>query len=210
MKNKLEFMNQKSLPIFPLNYLILPGEKKFLHIFEERYKELLKDCLNSGSDFGIVTWLKNKPHSARILSDIGVAVKIVRILKTTEKGETDLIVEGEGIFKLSNFRSVASPKLYGMADADFFRNEHLTRNEELITSCNTLLKTLKKKSIHLKKDEISVYSLAESLNLTAEEKVKLLKGETMEAKENLLLNKVRLENQILKAEVELDGDFWLN
>ena len=148
-------MNQTTLPIFPLNNLILPGEKKFLHIFEERYKELLKDCLNSGSDFGVVTWLKNKPDSTRVLSEFGVAVKIVRILKTTEKGETDLIVEGDGIFKMTNFKSVASPKLYGMAEADFFQTEYITRNTELISSVNSVLKMLGKNMVSINTDRKS-------------------------------------------------------
>jgi Lon protease-like protein len=36
---------QLTIPMFPLNMVLLPGETKTLHIFEERYKQLVSDCL---------------------------------------------------------------------------------------------------------------------------------------------------------------------
>jgi Lon protease-like protein len=45
--------NILTLPMFPLNTVILPGETKVLHIFEDRYKELVVDCLKNAANFGI-------------------------------------------------------------------------------------------------------------------------------------------------------------
>jgi Lon protease-like protein len=206
-------MARQRIPIFPLNYLILPGEKKFLHIFEERYKELLKDCLSTGSEFGVAVWLKNnnrKFNSPRVISEFGVSVKIVRILKTTERGETDLIVEGQNVFRLHDFESVARPKLYGSAEAEFISQTHLSENDELINTCNKFLKHLKKKPLKKNENKISIFQMAEVLQMESEEKIRLLQSDHLTARENILLNKARLENKILEAEEQLEGDFWLN
>ena len=44
---------QLTIPMFPLNMVLLPGETKTLHIFEERYKQLVRDCLDNEAHFGI-------------------------------------------------------------------------------------------------------------------------------------------------------------
>lgn len=204
-------MEKYSLPMFPLNYLILPGEKKFLHIFEERYKQLLKDCLSNGTEFGVTLWAnKNSSVALKKIADFGVSVKILRILKTTEKGETDLIVEGMQVFRVHQHIPVAHPKLYSVAEVEFITREYLTNNGELLDACAAFLQSLKKKPLILQSDKISVYTLAEVLQLDNQEKMQILQSETLKVKENLLMNKVRLENQILQAEAKLDGDFWLN
>ena len=45
---------ERILPLFPLNSVLFPGESIPLQIFEDRYKQMLKDCLNADSRFGIV------------------------------------------------------------------------------------------------------------------------------------------------------------
>lgn len=76
------------IPIFPLNLVVFPGSKYPLHIFEERYKALINKCLNENSGFGIVALIDKK------ISDIGVHVKVIQVLKKYENGEMDIIVEG--------------------------------------------------------------------------------------------------------------------
>jgi len=46
----------RDFPLFPLAMVALPTELVPLHIFEERYKELVEHCLQTGSEFGIV-WM---------------------------------------------------------------------------------------------------------------------------------------------------------
>ena len=42
------------LPLFPLNLVLFPGMDLPLHIFEERYKSMIGDCLNQNLPFGVV------------------------------------------------------------------------------------------------------------------------------------------------------------
>jgi len=43
-----------SIPIFPLNVVLFPGMMLPLHIFEDRYKSMARECLDTGEPFGVV------------------------------------------------------------------------------------------------------------------------------------------------------------
>ncbi|HUB36213.1 MAG TPA: LON peptidase substrate-binding domain-containing protein, partial [Solirubrobacteraceae bacterium] len=47
---------EQGFPLFPLNIVALPSETVPLHIFEERYKRMIEDCLERECELGIV-WL---------------------------------------------------------------------------------------------------------------------------------------------------------
>jgi Lon protease-like protein len=48
---------QKFLPLFPLNLVAFPLEDLNLHIFEQRYRDLINECLDEGKTFGVpVFW----------------------------------------------------------------------------------------------------------------------------------------------------------
>ena len=54
----------KFTALFPLNVMILPGEKMRLHIFEPRYKQLINECLANETAFGIPYVLNSSLMSA--------------------------------------------------------------------------------------------------------------------------------------------------
>ena len=47
------------LPLFPLQSVFFPGESVPLHIFEERYKQLIRDCRQEAQTFGIPVYIEN-------------------------------------------------------------------------------------------------------------------------------------------------------
>jgi hypothetical protein len=47
-------MSQQELPLFPLNTVMFPGMPLTLHIFEERYREMIGHCLEANNPFGVV------------------------------------------------------------------------------------------------------------------------------------------------------------
>jgi Lon protease-like protein len=75
-------------PLFPIEIVALPGELVPLHIFEERYKMMMNQCLRDESEFGIV-WLSDDG-----LRDIGCAMEIDRVLERMEDGRMNLIARG--------------------------------------------------------------------------------------------------------------------
>ncbi len=48
-------MRPDRIPLFPLNVVLLPGAELPLHIFEPRYREMVKNCLEEKSEFGMLT-----------------------------------------------------------------------------------------------------------------------------------------------------------
>jgi Lon protease-like protein len=81
-------------PLFPLGLVLLPGEAVPLHIFEERYKLMIGECLEEESEFGIV-WLSDDG-----LKDVGCAAEITQVLERLEDGRLNILVRGTSPFRL--------------------------------------------------------------------------------------------------------------
>jgi Lon protease-like protein len=81
-------------PLFPLGLVALPNELIPLHIFEERFKTMMNDCLRDERPFGIV-WLSDDG-----LRDIGCACEIERVLERMEDGRMNLLVRGTRPFRV--------------------------------------------------------------------------------------------------------------
>src|SRR5947208_6627029 len=81
-------------PLFPLGLVLLPTELVPLHIFEERYRQMIGECLDTGNEFGIV-WLSDSG-----LKDIGCSARVARLLKRMEDGRMDVLVQGVAPFRL--------------------------------------------------------------------------------------------------------------
>jgi Lon protease-like protein len=81
-------------PLFPLGLVLLPKELVPLHIFEERYKVMVGECLEEGREFGIV-WLSDDG-----LKEIGCCARITRVLERFEDGRLNILVEGTAPFRL--------------------------------------------------------------------------------------------------------------
>lgn len=209
-------MQQKliTLPMFPMNLVILPGESKLLHVYETRYKELLKDCLENGAHFGVVYLRSGRTadsFSKGRVAEYGVTVKITRVLKTSAEGETDIMVQGLEPFRIQNYISVLSPKLYGAASIEQIHSPHITENQELFDALTRYFKQLKNRDLHNDLDfGVSVYQIASLLELTNEEKIQLISFDSLKKKEDFLINKIRLFVHLLSSEKKLNGEFWLN
>src|SRR3954453_21083804 len=81
-------------PLFPLGLVLLPGEVVPLHIFEERYKLMIGEGLENGTEFGIV-WLSDDG-----LKDIGCTATVSRVLDELDDGRMNILVEGSSPFRL--------------------------------------------------------------------------------------------------------------
>jgi Lon protease-like protein len=78
----------RDFPLFPLGIVALPGEIIPLHIFEERYKTMMNECISDEREFGIV-WLSDDG-----LREIGCACEIEQVLERMEDGRMNLLARG--------------------------------------------------------------------------------------------------------------------
>jgi Lon protease-like protein len=84
----------QEFPLFPLGLVALPGELIPLHIFEERFKTMMNECLREDSEFGIV-WLSDDG-----LREIGCACTIDRVLERLDDGRMNLVARGTRPFRV--------------------------------------------------------------------------------------------------------------
>ena len=82
------------LGLFPLGIVLLPTEQIPLHIFEERYKELIAECLAGEQEFGLVY-----ADSAGV-REIGTRAAVIEVLARLEDGRMNIVVEGRERFRL--------------------------------------------------------------------------------------------------------------
>lgn len=80
--------------LFPLGLVLLPGERVPLHIFEERYKELIGECLEHSAEFGLVL------AEDQELRGVGTRAAVVEVLNSYDDGRLDIVVEGRKPFRL--------------------------------------------------------------------------------------------------------------
>ncbi len=100
----------KTIPLFPLKLVVFPYSRYPLHIFEERYKKMVNNCLDNETGFGIVA------PSKKELSKIGSYVIIFKVLKKSTKGEMDIVVEAQNRFFINKIST--HPDGYLVADVE--------------------------------------------------------------------------------------------
>ncbi len=81
-------------PLFPLELAVLPSELVPLHIFEERYKTMISECMADDREFGVV-WLADDG-----LHEIGCACQIERVLETMDDGSMNILTRGTNPFRV--------------------------------------------------------------------------------------------------------------
>jgi len=84
----------RELPLFPLPLVLLPTEVVPLHIFEERYKEMIGLCVSEQRDFGIV-WMSESE-----LKDVGCTATVAEVLERMDDGRMNILVRGGTPFRL--------------------------------------------------------------------------------------------------------------
>lgn len=85
------------LPLFPLQLVVFPNEKVNLHIFEPRYKKLIRDCEKEGVNFGIIPFIKGK------IIDAGTELELLSIYNMQIDGSCDISLIGKRVFHVVNF-----------------------------------------------------------------------------------------------------------
>ena len=160
-----------SLPLFPLDLVLYPNERLPLHIFEKRYKDLTRYCLDHDVPFGIV---QSRDDS---LSDVGTTARIDKVVERYEDGRMDIAVEGKERFRILG---VHDEKSYYTADVSLFEEENetvdLDLKERVITQHMKLLE-LAGRTVRpdLYQDvEYLSYVLAQNAALDGEQKQELL------------------------------------
>lgn len=82
------------LPLFPLNVVLFPRMPLPLHIFEPRYKLMIRWCLSEEAEFGVIL------SGSEGIAHVGCAAGIVRVTKEYEDERLDILTEGRRRFRV--------------------------------------------------------------------------------------------------------------
>ena len=82
------------LGLFPLNLVLMPGERVPLHIFEPRYRELIGECLDNLTEFGLIY------QQGVALSPVGTRARVEGVLERFPDGRLNVVVAGTTRFRL--------------------------------------------------------------------------------------------------------------
>ena len=199
------------IPIFPLGIVVYPQEQLNLHIFEPRYKQLIRECIAEGKTFGIPTVVDKK------IMEYGTLVEVVRVERSYESGELDVVTRGTEVFRILEVIKSIPDKLYTGAIVSYPENQ-LTSSVRLHKQVLQALRELHhllqiNKSFKKEDDELLSYDIAHHAGLSLEEEYELLhlfqEMQRLEYLKRHLLKVVPLmaEMERLKDRVKLNGHF---
>ena len=111
----------KHLPLFPLPLVLLPNELLPLHIFEPRYRQLLKDVALDKNMFGVSFFNSQETFIEKpVLGSVGCVAE-VREAQTLPDGRSNILTIGVVRYRLIGYVDGSEPYLLG--DVEFFEDE---------------------------------------------------------------------------------------
>lgn len=114
------------LPLFPLNVVLYPRAPLPLHIFEERYKQMVAAVLDGDGVFGMV-WA-DRQGAARV----GCSARIVKVIRRYDDGRMDIVTVGIRRFRITK---VLTDRAYLRARVSYFGDQAAGSNGRLIGRC---------------------------------------------------------------------------
>ena len=105
----------EEIGLFPLDIVLVPGERLPLHIFEDRYRELIAECLENSTEFGLIF------RQGVALSGVGTRAEVHDVLRRYPDGRLDIVVVGGNRFRLveeTEGRSFLTARVDDVEDLD--------------------------------------------------------------------------------------------
>lgn len=187
--------------MFPLAILPLPGELVPLHIFEPRYRQLLKDIETSDVAFGIYC---SHDVNAR---KVGSLVRLESVIKRYPGGESDIVIKCLDNFTLDKLFRTFQEKMYPGGDVSFWDTDiRLAPGQPL---SQLFLEYLKARNIHQHLSAFSLFQVANELTLDVNERYRFLISSAAQ-KRSLLVNRIRFLMHVLRQEDVSKDIFHLN
>ncbi len=102
------------LPLFPLQVVLFPGGELPLHIFEERYKEMMREVMRDHLEFGVVL------ASEKGIVNTGCTATVDRVLRQYPDGRLDILTRGRRRFEIVRLND---ERAFLRGAVDFFDDE---------------------------------------------------------------------------------------
>jgi Lon protease-like protein len=142
--------DQSVIPLFPLGTVLFPGVVLPLHIFEPRYRLLVRELMDPSAlpEFGVVAirqGTETGPNAGTVLYDIGCAAALKQVTPYND-GRFDIVTVGARRFRLLGVDTQSQPYLRGLVEwlpespSEPGESEVVSRSvAELFARCQRLL-----------------------------------------------------------------------
>jgi Lon protease-like protein len=172
----------QDFPLFPLGIVALPTESVPLHIFEDRYRTMIEECLDDESEFGIM-WLSEDE-----LKPIGCACEIERVLERMDDGRLTILVRGTRVFRLLQ-RQDDLP--YPAGIIEFLAERDEAPDSEIVCDAHELYAELVRQATDRtlaeeELDAMDAYGMAATIDFGTDAKQELLELRSENARLHLL------------------------
>ena len=122
-----------TVPLFPLNVVLYPRAPLPLHIFEDRYKQMVAAVLDGEGVFGMVC--AGKEGVARV----GCTAKIVKVIRRYDDGRMDILTVGMRRFRIAR---LVTDEAYLQAQVSYFGDDAAGAAGKLVARCMDLYREI--------------------------------------------------------------------
>jgi len=126
-------MAETLLPLFPLNAVLFPSTALPLHIFEDRYKEMIGEVIDSKSEFGVLY------ADTNTVVNVGCTAIVAKEIQRYDDGRMDILTVGCRRFRIVRLQH---NRIYLKGQVHFFTDEPAGEQQELKARCLHLFQDL--------------------------------------------------------------------
>lgn len=202
LKNQ-ESIITENVPFFPLGIVVLPGETRFLHVFETRYKNLVNDISSFGNRFGIPFITRGNVH------EIGSLVKLEKVLARYPNGEIDVAIKGIDIFSMTRLKAEHPQRMYPYGDILLLNKDSVEISRSSVNLFEEYTEKILKTGLD-KYPKLTFYVIANSIGLTDLEKYEILMQPSERAMNKVLSDHLRLRTILAGQYNSISEHYSLN
>ena len=198
-----------NFPLFPLNIVVFPGEELNLHIFEPRYRALIRYAEREGFSFGIPSYVHQK-------LGYGTEVSLVEISHIYEDGKMDVKTIAKRVFKVQDYVNPLPGKLYAGGTVTFvplIEDGEARQKEMLAKQLKELFGLLSIPNVKFDTKHFNSFTFAHKIGLSLSQEYELLKLEKESDRLDLINQHLAVALPILremeqaKEKIKLNGHF---
>jgi Lon protease-like protein len=184
-----------------LELVVFPGEEQKLHIFEPRYKQLIHECQENGTPFGIPSCVERK------LSGYGTQMELLHISNVYPGGELDILTRGTRRFRIETFEPQVPNKLYGGGEVELLDDQadaDPATASEIAAHYNRFHELLDTGFVRddFNRSDLS-YRIADEVGLNLAQKVQLLSADRESERQDIILKHLHRVIPVLEGAREV-------
>jgi Lon protease-like protein len=187
------------LGLFPLGIVLLPTERVPLHIFEQRYRELIGECLDEDVEFGVVFADEDG------VRELGTRARVEEVLERFDDGRMNVVVEGGERFRVERMtrgRSFMTAEVAPVADDG--EEPQLDAVSRAVESFRALAAAAEAEAGDVDEEAVQLsFRLAAQVELAPESKQQLLELRSEQLRLELVADLLEAVRQVLLATKEL-------